>query len=556
VSSQTLTVALDQCTSKDSSAFADQQRQYDDDTRNENVLSDITSAAKYNHGDVAVSGSGECGQLGLGDSHFDSRKLEVLADLRGQDIIQIAAGGLHNVVLSKNGRVYAWGCNDEGSLGVLEPTEDGFLPTELIGFYPSQHGPNGTDGLLDVSGDILPFQQRPEANIVQVFAGNTQSLALCSKGNEYTWGSFKEKDSGQNFREEPPKDDPRPTISPGDMAKVESGDEDIARLTVPLGKNNHPVHVTQMPQRVTAISSGGHINAAILQDNTLVTWGLGITGEMARPVCEGTNDLDLITRERLTPHLVQWAGPPLERKVLQVSCGEFHLLVVSREGNNQLSVYSSGLNQYGQLGLGDTENRHQLTKVEFFEGKGIEKVEGANYASYFVGDANKKLYSVGRGDYGGLGITLDQPETEFCVSTPHRVPLVYDIDTQGDISEPTQNCIVEANIDEDEQPEIEQVAAGDSHVIVITKQGDVYSWGFGENGQCGQNKRDSSDKDADITLPQKMNLTMKKVTYKVMYASGGAQHSAFIINSTDSSEYSSGDDQSADLLSSGMDELD
>ena len=49
---------------------------------------------------------------------------------------------------------------------------------------------------------------------------------------------------------------------------------------------------------------------------------------------------------------------------------------------------------------------------------------------------------------------------------------------------------------------------------------------------------------------------MKKVTYKVMYASGGAQHSAFIINSTDSSEYSSGDDQSADLLSSGMDELD
>ena len=195
-------------------------------------------------------------------------------------------------------------------------------------------------------------------------------------------------------------------------------------------------------------------------------------------------------------------------------------------------------------------------QVEFFEGKGIEKVEGANYASYFVGDANKKLYSVGRGDYGGLGITLDQPETEFCVSTPHRVPLVYDIDTQGDISEPTQNCIVEAKIDEDEQPEIEQVAAGDSHVIVITKQGDVYSWGFGENGQCGQNKRDSSDKDADITLPQKMNLTMKKVTYKVMYASGGAQHSAFIINSTDSSEYSSGDDQSADLLSSGMDELD
>lgn len=316
------------------------------------------------YGDVAVCGSGECGQLGSGEGLMDSRKLKVLANLRGQDINQIAAGGLHTVSLSENGTVYAWGCNDDGSLGVLEPTEEGFLPTQVTGFYPSQHGPNGTDGLLDESGNILPFLQRPEANIVQVYAGNTQSLALCSKGNVFTFGAVKD-DEGRNFCFEPPKDDPRPTISPRDMAKVESGDEDIERLTVPLGKNNHPVHLTKMPKKVTAISAGEHINAAILEDNTLVTWGLGITGEMARPVCKVTKktSLDLITRERLTPHPVQWAGPPLKRTVLQVSCGSFHLLAVSREGNNQLSVYSSGLNQYGQLGLGDTENRNTLTKV-------------------------------------------------------------------------------------------------------------------------------------------------------------------------------------------------
>ncbi len=173
-------------------------------------------------------------------------------------------------------------------------------------------------------------------------------------------------------------------------------------------------------------------------------------------------------------------------------------------------------------------------QAEFFEGKGIESVEGACHGSYFVGGTGKKLYSVGRGDYGGLGITLEQPETGFFVSTPHRVPLVYDVKTQGDISEPTQNCIVEGTINEDEQPEIEQVAAGSSTVIVITKQGDVYSWGFGESGACGQNKRDSSENDADITLPQKMNLTRKKVTFQVKYASGGAQHSAVIINTSDS----------------------
>lgn len=171
--------------------------------------------------------------------------------------------------------------------------------------------------------------------------------------------------------------------------------------------------------------------------------------------------------------------------------------------------------------------RYLPSQAEFFEGKDIESVAGANFTSYFVGGANKKLYSVGRGDYGDLGVTLKQPEVGFSVSTPLRVPLEYDVQNQGNISEPTQNCIVEATINEDEQPEIEQVAAGDRHVIVITKQRDVYSWGFGENGQCGQNKRDSSDQDDDITLPQKMIFTEKKATHRVICASGGAQHSAF-----------------------------
>ncbi|KAL7491490.1 hypothetical protein ACHAWT_000821 [Skeletonema menzelii] len=512
----------------------------------------ITEAAKLarqykrGHGDVAVCGSGECGQLGSGESILDSRKLKVLASLRNQDINQIAAGGLHNLALDENGKVYAWGCSDEGSLGVLEPNEEGFLPSVVTGFFPSQYGPNGTNGLLDASGKLLPFEQRPEANIVQVFAGNTQSLAICSEGNVYSWGSMKD-DEGRNFREPPPKDDPRPTISPSDLAKVENGDEKLEYLKVPLGKNNHPVHLVQMPKRVTSISAGEHGNAALLEDHTIVTWGLGFMGEMSRPVCKVSKETDnqLIIREHLTPHPVQWAGPAMKRTVLQVSCGGFHLLVASREGNNHLSVYSSGLNQYGQLGHGmcqgkngleeDTKNREKLTKVQFFEGKDIEMVEGAYHASFFVGGAGKKLYTVGRGDYGGLGVTLERPEKGFFVTTPLRAPLVYDVKTQGNISDPTKNCIVEETIDEDEQPEIEQVAAGGSHVIVITKKGDVYSWGFGESGACGQDNANSSEHDADITLPQKMNLvTKKKVSYQIKYASGGAQHSAVIINTSDS----------------------
>jgi len=334
---------------------------------------------QYNrsHGDVAVFGSGEAGQLGLSESILESRKPKVVASLRNQDINQIAAGGMHCVALNENGNVYTWGCSDEGSLGVLEPAEDGFLPTKVTGFHPSQFGPNGTDGLLDASGKLLPFEQRPEANILQVAAGNTQSLALSSTGDVYSWGSLKDNE-GRNFREVPPMDDPRPKISPQDLTKVENGDEELKYLQVPRGKNYYPVHLANMPGRVTALSAGENSNAALLEDRTtIVTWGIDLQGEMSRPVCKltKTTDNELNIREHLTPHPVHWAGPALKRTVLQLSCGGWHLLVATREGNNQLCVYSSGLNNHGQLGHGmrqgengleqDTQNREKLTKVRY-----------------------------------------------------------------------------------------------------------------------------------------------------------------------------------------------
>jgi alpha-tubulin suppressor-like RCC1 family protein len=133
-----------------------------------------------------------------------------------------------------------------------------------------------------------------------------------------------------------------------------------------------------MPGRVTALSAGENSNAALLEDRTtIVTWGIDLQGEMSRPVCKltKTTDNELIIREHLTPHPVHWAGPALKRTVLQLSCGGWHLLVATREGNNQLCVYSSGLNNHGQLGHGmrqgengleqDTQNREKLTKVRY-----------------------------------------------------------------------------------------------------------------------------------------------------------------------------------------------
>lgn len=96
---------------------------------------------------VYVFGSGECEQLGKSKSHSliltlyanldqsyllviglgDDQPFEIkrprripvfdLGGLVGNRIIKIVCGGMHTVALSSAGRVYTWGCNDEGALG-------------------------------------------------------------------------------------------------------------------------------------------------------------------------------------------------------------------------------------------------------------------------------------------------------------------------------------------------------------------------------------------------------------------------------------------------------
>lgn len=84
---------------------------------------------------VFVYGSGECEQLGINSPHLlntftglgDDQPFEIkkprripIFDMGGavaNRILKIACGGMHTVALSSLGKIYTWGCNDDGALG-------------------------------------------------------------------------------------------------------------------------------------------------------------------------------------------------------------------------------------------------------------------------------------------------------------------------------------------------------------------------------------------------------------------------------------------------------
>ena len=514
----------------------------------ENYLSHsshIQNRYNRNYGDIVVFGDGQSNQLGMGYGITESRTPRVLVNLRNLPITMLACGGLHSLALTNDGRVYSWGCNDEGSLGweTTEEKDDGALPDMVTGFHPSIHGPNrtsrneGNNGATSSSSSSSTVvattvgssnhHPREDVFIELIAAGNTQSFALSSTGDVYMFGAYKDGEVGK-FRHMPPEDDTRTLTGYKDMSTLEE-DEDPKFYHPPRGSQDWPLHLVNMPPKVKDISAGETVNAALCEDGTLVTWGLGTHGELARPVpkLDKKTSMDVITGEFLTPKPPLWDGPQLlDRKVISMSCGAHHLLVVTIE-NGEHNVYSSGVNNYGQLGHGDTETRSVLTKIQDLVGMDITKVSAGEHFSCFVDSTGREVYSCGRGDYGQLGITLESPKEGYFETRPCRVPIVYEPDLEDD-DDPKVNCITVEDIVEEDQPIIKQISCGDRHVLVLTEGGDAYSWGFGECGACGQGKSDD-----DVFRPKKLEKKIVKTqgasNYKFQYVSGGGQHSAAIV---------------------------
>ena len=328
-------------------------------------------------GRVFSFGSGDCGQLGHGVEGGMAdlcvgrpRLISALEDVEAESVV---CGGLHNLIVSKGGRVHSWGCSDDGVLG-REGDEN----------FPA----------------IVPLPR--SKIIVQVTAGDCHSAALTLDGYVYVWGTYKDKD-GKSWFDLPGDSDPlRKTRStPMLMQNVE-------KLTRPHGG-------------VARIASGSHHTIAICGDGSLYSWGIGECGQLGRDVCvlkdaQGLYQKELVRKTHLTPAKVSMPARSFARSV---SCGEYHTMVCMATSD---AVFSCGLNNYGQLGV-DPEKHKQveaLTEVEGLRNKRIVRVEcGEHYSTAL--DRAGQLYSFGRADQHQLGYMFEEKEAGQYFWKPQRI---------------------------------------------------------------------------------------------------------------------------------------
>ncbi|TMW56352.1 hypothetical protein Poli38472_006362 [Pythium oligandrum] len=247
-----------------------------------------------------------------------------------------------------------------------------------------------------------------EEDVVDAACGNEQTTVLCGDGQVFACGY---NDSGQ--------------CGTGATERV-----------------LRPTRIAALSdKRITRIFAGNgceHL-AAVSDAGALYTFGFNSRGQLGL----GT------TTSVSTPTLVEEL---VGKRVVEVACSYFHTVILTVDGE----LFACGRNDFGQLGLGDSVDRHVPTLVSQLGDETVRAVSSGQHHTV-VATTEGNLFGFGKNDHGQLGV--------------------------GSFSSPFLSPTKIATLPE--TTVIQSLACGYYHTVCVADDGTVYSFGRNDYGQLG-----------------------------------------------------------------------
>jgi Regulator of chromosome condensation (RCC1) repeat len=228
--------------------------------------------------------------------------------------------------------------------------------------------------------------------------------------------------------------------------------------------------------RVCQVSAGGMHSLALTEDGNLWTWG------------EPWGSFSMTIDRR--PHRVEVEDPEeiVERGgFVAIACGAFHNLALTASGE----IYSFGLNDYGQLGLGHTASVTAPQRiVDGLEGVTVADISCGGWHSACI-STRGEVFVWGRGEYGRLGLGDKSGSSKL---RPAKVWALEGV-------------------------KMVQVSCGGSHTLGVTADGKAWAWGRGSFGRLG------TGEERDAITPVEVKLPGGPERWHVIAVAAGGRHS-------------------------------
>lgn len=344
----------------------------------EKVMSDIVKyAAGTDHaaaidadGRLYTWGNNDCGQLGLGDLISRNEPVRVTFSV---DVINVWCGNKVTFVQTEDLRVFAFGDNSNGMLGmetdtkiVTEPEYNLYLSEydkmdiqcgngfaiALIDGDVYGWGRNTSGRLCDLGKTVAdPTMLTSEvSNIKEIAVGDSHVLALTDGGELYGWGSNGSDQLGMDidgiFTETPV------------LIEVKSSKSEYAAS-------------------ITDISAAGNHSMAVDSDNKVWVWGANSNGQL------GMSDYRV-----KTPMYLGYVAEKAE-------AGRYACAII----NTDKKLALSGSNKSGALGDGTETDRNRFSE---YTATSVESVELGEYFGFYLRD-DGALFGWGENSLGQVG---------------------------------------------------------------------------------------------------------------------------------------------------------
>jgi len=339
-------------------------------------------------GSAYAVGSDCSGQLGQGNTA--NRAIPTWVSSLLEPVRAVAAPSAydgtcrtHSLFLLEDGEVHACGYNGCGQLGLADQV-DRYVPTR-VGTLPS-------DVISIAAGDLFSVACDDSGT---VYATGTNFYGMLGLGSE------EELQHIHAFTPVTALPGPAMAVSAGhahSLYLLKNGDVYGAGWngSGPLGQGTStekvwlPVKVLGLPGRAMAMAAGELHSLVVLENGDVYAFGENFHGQL------GLDDTD----DRWSPQKV----PGLPGPARAVAGGQGHSLFLLQSGD----VYACGLNASGQLGQGDTDNRHTVVKVLGLPGRAIAVAAGELHSLVLLENGDVYVFGENCWSQLGLGDTVDR----------------------------------------------------------------------------------------------------------------------------------------------------
>ena len=246
-----------------------------------------------------------------------------------------------------------------------------------------------------------------------------------------------------------------------------------------------PTKVAGLEDIVDIATGTDHV-LALDSTGLIYSWGNGQQMQLGRRI---------VARRMLNGLTPESVGA---KNMTKVGAGSYHSFAIDKDGK----ASAWGLNTYGQCGLDDAkvENIPAVGPIKALKDEHIVDIQGGEHHSIAL-TKDGRLFGFGRSDSHQLGLgytelpgTEDSTSHKKAIRTPTLIPGL---------------------------PPVDAISVGGNHTLALTREGDVYAWGFGEMLACGNGEEE------DVEKPLK--LTGQKIEgAKILKVAAGGQHSVIL----------------------------